>query len=68
MSFGVGLRHGLDLVLLWLYLAATALIGPLTWELPYATGVALKRKKKKKRKTSRGGVGIQIRPLAQHSG
>ena len=28
-------------------LAAAALIGPLTWELPYAAGMALKRKKKK---------------------
>ena len=34
----------LDLVLLWLRcrLAAVALIGPLAWEPPYATGVALK--------------------------
>ena len=28
---------------------ATALIGPLAWELPYATGVALKSKKKRKK-------------------
>ena len=37
--------------LLWLWhrLAAAALIQPLAWELPYATGVALKRKKEKKR-------------------
>ena len=27
--------------------AATALIGPLAWEPPYATGVALKRQKTK---------------------
>ena len=26
-------------------LAAAALIGPLTWELPYAAGVAVKREK-----------------------
>ena len=39
-----------DLVLLWLWcrLAATALIGPLAQEPPYAMGVALKRLKKKK--------------------
>jgi len=28
--------------------AAAALIPPIAWELPYATGVALKRSKKKK--------------------
>ena len=39
-----------DLALLWLWckLAATAPIRPLAWELPYATGVAVKSKKKKK--------------------
>ena len=31
-------------------MAATPLIRPLTWEPPYAMGVALKRQKKKKRK------------------
>ena len=38
-----------DPVLLWLWcrLAAAALIRPLTWELPYAAQVALKKKKKK---------------------
>ena len=40
----MGHRHGLDLVLLWLWsrLAATALIRLLAWELPYATSVALR--------------------------
>ena len=49
VSCGVGHRHGLDLALLWLWcrLAAIALIQPLAWELPYAAGVALKKKKKK---------------------
>ena len=44
MSCGVDCRRGLDPELLWLWhrLAAVALIGPLAWELPYATGVALK--------------------------
>ena len=39
-----------DLALLWLWCgpAATALIQPLTWELSYATGVALKRQNKQK--------------------
>ena len=47
MSCGVGHRRGLDLALLWLWcrLAATALIGPLAWEPPYAVGAALKRHK-----------------------
>ena len=46
---GAGLIPGLaqwveDLVLLWLWprLAATALIPPLAWEPPYASGSALK--------------------------
>ena len=49
MSCGVACRLGSDLALLWLWcsLAAVALIGPLAWELPYATGVALKSKKRK---------------------
>ena len=49
MSCGVGRRHGLDLALLWLWCrpAAVALIRPLAWESPYATGEVLKRKKKK---------------------
>ena len=49
MSYGVGHRCGSDLVLLWLWrrLVATALIRPLAWEPPRATGVALKDKKTK---------------------
>ena len=35
-------------------LAATALIRPLTWELPYTTGVTLKRPKKKKSDVANG--------------
>ena len=50
MSCGVGRRHGLDPELLWLWLwpAAVALIRPLAWEPPYAADAALKSKKKKK--------------------
>ena len=46
MSCGVGHRCNSDLALLWLWCrpAAIALIPPLAWELPYATGIALKRK------------------------
>ena len=49
MSCGVGHRLGWDLALLWLWCkpAATAPIGLLAWEPPYATGVALKKKTKK---------------------
>ena len=52
MSCGVGHRCGLDLVLLWMWCrpAATALIGPLAWEPPYALGTALKRLKDQKKK------------------
>ena len=52
MSCGVGHRHGLDPMLLWLQcrLAATAPIRPLAWELPYAKGVALKKRRKGGRK------------------
>ena len=49
MSCGIGGRHDSDMALLWLKLAAAALIRPIAWELPYATGVALTSKKKKKK-------------------
>ena len=50
MSCGVGRRCSLDLALLWLWHrpAATALIGPLAWDPPYAIGAALEKKKDKK--------------------
>ena len=50
MSCAVGCRCGLDPMLLWCRLAATALIRPLAWEPPYAMGAALKRQKEKKKK------------------
>jgi len=48
VSCGVGCRHSLDLVLLWLWRrpVATALIRPLAWEPPYAAGAALEKGKK----------------------
>ena len=51
MSYSVGHRRDLDPALLWLWWrpAAVALIRPLAWELPYATGAALKSKEKEKR-------------------
>ena len=52
MICGVGHRWGLDPEFLWLWhrTAAVALTGPLTWELTYAAGAALKSQKKKKKK------------------
>ena len=41
---------GPTLLWLWHRLAATAPIGPLAWEPPYAAGTGLKRQKKKKKK------------------
>ena len=55
MNCGIGRRHGLDPLLLWLWCrpVATAPIRPLAWEPPYAKAAAqemAKRQKKKKRK------------------
>ena len=50
VSCGVGPRHGSDPVWLRLWLAATALIGSLAWEPPYAVGAALEEAKKRKKK------------------
>ena len=46
-SCGAGRRHGWDLALLclWRRVAAASLIQPLAWEIPHATGAAIKRKK-----------------------
>ena len=51
MSCGVGHRRGSDLVLLWLWcrLAATAPVGPLAWEPPYAPGEALENTTRQKK-------------------
>ena len=48
MSCGVGRRHGLDPILLWLWcrLVATAPVRPLAWESPYMAGAALEKTKK----------------------
>ena len=45
--------HGLDLALLWLWcrLAAIAPTGPLAWEPPCATNVALRKRKKRHKKS-----------------
>ena len=48
VSCGIGQRHSLDPVMLWLWgrPAAVSRIQPLAQELLYAAGVAIKRKKK----------------------
>ena len=53
VSRGIGRRHGSDPVLLqlWHGVAAVAMIWPLAWGPPYATGAALQSKKKKKKKS-----------------
>ena len=53
MSCGVGCRHSLDPMLLWLWCrpAAAVPIQPLAWELPNAPGAALNSKSKTKQKT-----------------
>ena len=53
MSCGVGCRCSSDAALLWLWCrpAATAPIGPLAWEPPYAMGVGPRKGKKTKTKT-----------------
>ena len=52
MSCGVGCRRGSDPALLWLWrrLAATAPIGPLAGEPPYASGVAQEMAKQTNKK------------------
>ena len=63
MSCDVGRRHGLDLVLLWLWYrrAAAALMQPLTWEPPYAMDAALKKRKTKtKKQTNKTKNGVPI--------
>jgi len=53
----------LDPALLWLWhrLAAAALIRPLAWELPYATGAAVKKIKKRKRKEEAPNAGCSYK-------
>ena len=54
MSYGVGCRRSLGPELLWLWhrLAATAPIGLLVWEPPYAAGAALEKAKRQKKNLS----------------
>ena len=58
MSCGVGQRCSLDPALLWLWcrLVAAAPIWPLAWELPCATGTALKNKTKQNKQTNKNAL------------
>ena len=49
-----------DLVVLWLWPAATAPTHPLDWEPPYATDAALKRFKKRERERGRFPCGSVV--------
>ena len=59
MSCAVGHRGSSDPALLWLWcrLAAADPVRPLAWELPYASGAALKRPKKKQEHSSETDLG-----------
>ena len=50
MSCGVGRRRLRSGIAMWCRLAAVAPNQPLAWELPHASGAALKSKEKKKKK------------------
>ena len=74
MNCGVGCRCTSDLALLWLWRccrpAATALIRPLAWEPPHATGLALekaKRPKKKKKEREIGYFAFCLREVPENS-
>ena len=69
MSYGVGPRRGLDPALLWLWYRppARAPIWPLARELPYATGVALKKQQTNKQKQTNKNKPQVIQELACES-
>ena len=70
MSCGVVYRHSLDLALLWLWLwlATVAPILPLAWELPYATGAALKSQKQQQQQKTNNAHCKQIHQIVNNFG
>ena len=66
VSCGVGSRHGLDPVLLWLWhrLAATAPIRPLPWEPPHALDAALEKTERPPQKSMVGYIPFKTKSLA----
>ena len=70
ISCGVGCRCGWDPTLLWLWCrpAATASIGPLAWEPPYAARAAQENgKKTKKKKVISWGICLSLYDLYNSS-
>ena len=69
MSGGVGCRHSLDPELLWLWCwpVATALMRPIAWEPPYAVGEAqeMAKKDKKKRYKRPGTVSFHLYKMSR---
>ena len=65
MSGGVGHGQGLDPEVLWLWLwrrpGATALIRPLAWVPPRATGAALEKAKRQKNKQKPKNTGLHLK-------
>ena len=67
MSCAVGHRRSSDPVLLrlWHRPVATALIRPLAWEPPYASGTALEKAKKAKRPKKKKKKKIKIKKMQE---
>ena len=61
MSCGVGRRCSSEPALLWRRPAAAAPVQPLAWQLPHATGAALKSKKKERERERKEGKGKKRR-------
>ena len=61
-----GLAHWVkNLVLLWLWPAAAALIRPLAWTSPYAEGMALKKTKRPKKKKEKKKIFIERQSMKE---
>ena len=70
VSCGVGLRRGSDPALLWLWCkpAATAPIGPLAWEPPYAAGAAQEMAKRQKQTNKQKNKQKEPFPMSERRG
>ena len=67
MSYGIGCRHGSDPTLLWLWCrpVATAPIGSLAWEPPYAAGAAPEKAKKTKKTKTKNKTKKRMAPMKE---
>ena len=68
VSCGIGHRCISDPKLLWCRLTAPAQIRPLSWEIPYATGVVLKSKKPQTNKKNKNPQVTRLQGLKPESG